>query len=195
MLVRKRDNRHGKLPFEAVHHRQARPVHRNGTLRDSHVAVFVLIVAETVYPAPVLPLHRRAHRRLVHVPLHDVSVQPVAQLHRTLHIDLRSYFQLAQVGFLQGFVYRRHGVFVPGYIHHRQAHAVVGDALVYFQFPGKIAAHRNVQITALFFQAGHHGHRFHYSCKHICLLSFYLIFILSNPSTPASPSRPNCLNS
>jgi len=70
--------------------------------------------------------------------LDDMAVEQRIGPHRTLHIDDIADLQLAQIAAQQRLFHCRYGVGILRNIHHGQAYAVVGNALIDLQLPAKI---------------------------------------------------------
>ena len=134
-------------------HGEAHPVDGDRTLLDGHVALW--------RPSWGRGRRRRCSSgcrrpgrfarsgRLVYVALHDVSVEAAVHEHAALEIHLVAYLQRPQVGAVESLLYGGHGVAVAVDVDHGEAHAVVGDALVYFQFVGKRTFKREMQIAVI----------------------------------------------
>ena len=86
---------------------------------------------------------------LIHVTLHDVSVQTTAHQHRAFYIDIIAHFQQVKVRQPQRLLHCGDRIEITLDLHHRQAHTVVRDGLIYTQrFPERVAK-REVFIRLL----------------------------------------------
>jgi len=102
---------------------------------QGHLAV--LRIGESEIGGAVGIIYSSADSRLVDMALHDVAVQAAVHKHGPFHIDLVAHLKQAEVRAVEGFL---HGcdhiaVAIDGY--HREAHAVVGHALVNLQLAGE----------------------------------------------------------
>ena len=114
-------------------------------------------------------VHRRAVRRMVHMSLHDVTVQPAVHQHRAFHVHAVAYLEQSQVRALQRLLHCRDGIGVVDETNHRQAYAVVGYALVYFQLVDKRTGEREIYVLAVLPDVNYLCHFFYYAAEHIFL--------------------------
>ena len=105
------------------------------------------------------------------MPLHDVAVEPAVHHHRPFHIHHVAHFEQSEVAAVEGFLHCRNGVVFAVELHHSQAYAVVGNALVDFQLRGKRAGESQVDVFTIFIYVRHAGHLFNYSTEHTVVLS------------------------
>ena len=153
MLVGVGNDGHLEAVVLRVAHGEAHPVDGDRTLLNGHVAfgghLGVEVVDEGVVAAAVDQVDSLAAGRLVYVALHDVSVEAAVHEHAALEIHLVAHLQRPQVGAVESLLYGGHGVAVAVDVDHGEAHPVVGDALVYFQFVGKRTFEREMQIAVI----------------------------------------------
>ena len=101
VLVGVGDDGHLEGIVRRVAHRQAHPVHRHRTLVHGQVSatrhLSVKRIFEGEVPASLRIVDGNALCRLVHMALHDVSVQPSVHHHRALHIHLVAHAEQPQV--------------------------------------------------------------------------------------------------
>ena len=84
---------------------------------------------------------------MVDVALFDVSVQTAVHHHGALNVYFVANFEQTEVGTLQGFVHGGYDVAVAVDLDHGEAYAVVGNALVNFEFMAKIAFQGEVFVV------------------------------------------------
>ena len=104
------------------------------------------VVAEGEVGGAISIVHGNTGGGLVYMALHDVAVESAVHQHRPLHVHLVAYAQQTQVRAVQRFLHRRHHVVSTFDAHHRQAHPVVGDALVDAQLVGERASQREIDV-------------------------------------------------
>jgi ABC-type sulfate transport system permease component len=96
--------------------------------------------------------------------LNDVSVQASVHHHAALKIHQVARLQQAEVAAVESLLYGSHGICtVAREVDNREAYAVVGYRLVDFQFVGKRAFERYVDVPAVLLYCGNLGRRFYYS--------------------------------
>ena len=117
-------------------------------------------------PAPVLFLDRLQRARGVDVSLDHVAVDAVPHLGTALQIEHMTHLHLAEVRLLQGLVDRRDRVDVPVQVHHREAHPIVGHALVDLQLGGERRLHVQMDVGALLAEPHQFSLRFNDACEH-----------------------------
>ena len=133
MLVGIRDDRHLEGIVAGVDHGQAHAVHGNRPFLVRDVPGR-RVVGEREVSVSFGFFDRGTDRRLVYVPLHDVSVQQGVRLHAALEVDFIADREQAQVGFEQRLLDCRNRIGILLQTDNRQADPVVGNALVDFKF-------------------------------------------------------------
>ena len=122
----------------------------------------MLFVFERVVVAAVGTLHGGAGGCLVHMPLHDVSVEQGVRPHAAFDVHPVARPEQAEVGFDECFVYGGHRIGVVRNGFHGQADAVVGDALVYPELFGYLAPHGEGLVLSIFPDVRDGGHPLYY---------------------------------
>ena len=98
------------------------------------------------------------------MPLHYMAVEAAVHQHGALEVHEVAGRELPDIGAVESFLYRRHGVAIVGLnVYHGKAYAVVRYRLVDMQLVGKRAPNREVHIAASAFNRRHHGCFFYYS--------------------------------
>ena len=157
---------------------EAHAIDRHAALIDGEVAVLHhllrTLVFEGVLMAALLVFHSDASGGLVHMALHDMSIQSPVHHHRALHIHLVAHLEQTKIAALQSLPHGGNGIGVVLETHNREADAVVGDALVNVQLVYKGACKRQVHIVLLVFDGHYSCHSFYNSGKH----SFQIIKVI-----------------
>ena len=165
MLVRVRDNRHLKRTLGRIDNRQTDPVHGDRPFFDRDIARR-RIVFERIVPTAVGLADRRTARRLVDMPLHDMTVQQRVGPHTALQIDQIAFGQPSEVRLEQRLADCRDRIAGAVQLHNRQAHAVVRDALIDLQLPGKRTFQREMPVSPLLADRHDPPRRLYNSRKH-----------------------------
>ena len=102
---------------------------------------------------------------LVHMALHDMSVQAFAREHRTLQIDHVAHLQFAEVGAHERLLHGRDDILAAGLVvgDDRQAHAVVRDGLVDGQRLGIGVAESEMFVALFLLNLDDWRHGFYYT--------------------------------
>src|SRR5690606_15899375 len=103
---------------------------------------------------------------LVYMPLYNVPVQPVAQLHAALQVYNAAFLPVLKVGFIQCFPYSGNGIGIVFNVYYSKANAVVRYALVYFKLGGKGSRNNYVQVVVILPQFLNGAKCFNNSCEH-----------------------------
>ena len=121
-------------------------------------------IFEGIIPTAVSFLHTETFGCRVDVSLHDMSVQASVDFHASLHVDEVTHFQTAEVAAFEGLLYGGDGVSaISGEGDNREAHSVMGYALVNAKFVGKWAAEGYMEVSLLVTQTGNLDCVFYYS--------------------------------
>ena len=137
MFIGVGNDRHLELSLLRIADRQADTVDRNRPFLHRTI-IPRRFVFERKIPAAFGIIDGRTNGRLIHMALDDMAVEQRIGPHRTLHIDDIADLQLAQIAAQQRLFHCRYGVGILRNIHHGQAYAVVGNALIDLQLPAKI---------------------------------------------------------
>ena len=164
------DDGHLESVLRRVANRERHAIHRHAALVDGEIPApshrLVVGVLESEIGAAVGIFHVNAGRRHVHMPLHDVPVEPPVHQHRALHVHLVAHAKPAQVRALQRFLHRRHRVGVARNVHHRQADTVVSHALVDGKLTYKRTTQREIYILLVVLDAHDRRKFFNNTRKH-----------------------------
>ncbi len=109
-------------------------------------------------------LQTRGHR--VYVALHHMTIQPSAQRQATLQVHQTTGLPVAQVAAEQRFFYRSHRMHVGRQADHGQAYAVMADALVNLQLPGKRTFQGKMPVRTVFFDGADSTQSFNNTSEH-----------------------------
>ena len=114
-------------------------------------------------------MHVHAYCRLVHVSLHDMSVQTFSRKHAALQIHEITHPDHVQIGAVQRLLHRRDYVFlrIRVILNYGQTHAVVGNGLVNAERLVKGVAKREMFVSLLLLNLEHLSHFFYYTAEHI----------------------------
>ena len=123
----------------------------------------VRFVFEGKDSASVGVLHCGALCCLVHMPLHDVSVETSVHLHGTLYIHFIAYPKFAEIGAQERFAHGGGGVGLSVEFGHCEANAVVCHTLVDVQFFCEGALEGEMYVVLLLFYRHDFRHGFYYS--------------------------------
>lgn len=137
-----------------IAYRQAHAVDRHRPFLHCHITLAhqlrVHRIAELEIGAAVHLLYGNALGAAVDVALHDMAVQAPVDAHASLQVHQVAYLKQPQIGAIESLLYCRHGVCVVAVeAYHRQAHAVVRQALVDMKFVGEAAGDPYVQVAPL----------------------------------------------
>jgi hypothetical protein len=107
--------------------------------------------------------------------LHDMAVEPVAELHAAFEVDRSACFTNADIRLIDGLSNCSSGLFIGIQIYDGQTNAIVRNALVYFQFGRDSSLDCDVKIVIFFSDVGYDSERFDYSGKHGFILLHLLL--------------------
>ena len=155
------NDRHPETALFRVADREAHAVDRHRTFLDRAKSGALRLVLEGEVPASVGILLRRADRRLVDVPLHDVPVEQGIGFHRPFEVDQIAFAQQPEVAPVERLLHGRHGVGVLRDVHNCQTYAVMCYALVDFQLLAEIRPEREILVLTVRADRNHFRRTFH----------------------------------
>ena len=95
--------------------------------------------------------------------LNDVAVEQRIGLHRTLEVDQITHTEQPEVAPVERLLHRRYGIGVLLDVHDRQTYAVMGDALIDFEFAAEVGPQRKVLVLTVRADGNHLGRTLHYA--------------------------------
>lgn len=111
--------------------------------------------------------HADATGCLVNMTLDDVPVQPPVHRHGAFHIDGVSNLEEPQIRAVEGFFHGCNGIGVVRDSYYGETYAVMGDALVNFQFVHKRTSQGEIDVALRFIDCREDGHFFYDTAKHM----------------------------
>ena len=168
MLVGVWNNGHREGAIAGIDYREADAIYANGALLDGDIS-FQGIVVEGEYFAAIHVGNIGADGSLVHMPIHQMAIQPSIHQHASLEVDRVTDLYNSQVCFQQGFFDGCNGIKLFFDAIHSEADAVVGNTLVYLQLLNKGSMNMEFQVGMQVFNMLDYPYGFDDSCEHIVL--------------------------
>ena len=152
---------------------EADAVEADGAFFDDEVAEF-LGEFEAEFPAAVEFFAFGADGGGVDVTLNDMAVESAVHEEASFQVDEVAGFPVAQIGLFQGFPDGGHAVEIVFELFDGEADAVVGDALVYFEFAREGGGDPECLIGAVGLDGFDFAEGFDDAGKHRALISHFL---------------------
>ena len=165
MFIGIRNNGNTTTVFSYVKNSQTRAIDTQRSFLNHKTVIFGR-KTKIKPPTATLIVDVYTFTNLIHMTLHQMTVEAITELHGTLQVDLSTLTPHAQCRFLKRFMHCRHSVHVTLNIHHCQTYAVVCQTLIDFELLCQNTSNMEMDIVLLLFHFDKLAHTFDYTSKH-----------------------------